>query len=220
MAKQISLFLLLFLCISNLSVAKKLDSLDVSVSIFRGFDLSNSFYHYKTADMEGRTRLKSTGGELIVGTRSFGVGVSYERIRNTFYREAIPPLSLTVPEMVNGGIAGLFVEFYPVNRNRLKLSIRVGPIYGKADYLHCIYVSASYEGPHITDIQQLYVLHRKHNMGLNFGINASYRVYNQLFITLNGRFYDYKRNDDWEYMNQNDMPVTVMVSLGVGYKFK
>lgn len=219
MAKIIFSLLLCFLSAINLLAAEKLDSLNVSFSIFRRVDFSDSFTHYKTADMKDNQRLKALGGELVVGTRLFGVGIQYDKIGSTFYREAIAELSLAVPEMVSGNVAGLFVEFYPVNKDRFMLSLRAGPIYGKANYLSCVDGYAYYEESNLV-FWQNYLVHEKYSLGVTFGLNISYRVYDQFFINLSGRFDDYKNDHaDWEYLNQNDMPGAIMISFGVGYKF-
>ena len=212
---------MLFFCLnSSASAGRRIDSLDVSVSLFHRVDLGDSFLRYKTADLQGKQRLIALGGELVVSTRLFGVGVFYDQIRNTFYREAISELSLAVPEVIIGSIAGLFVEFNPVNRNRFKLSLRVGPIYGKADYLNCIDGYAYYEGSQLV-FWQNYIIHKKQSRGITFGMHAAYRVFDQVYLTLAGRFDDYKNNDpDWEYTNQSNMPGAIMVSLGLGYRFK
>ncbi len=215
------LFLMLFLgiCLSA-SAGWRVDSLDVSVSLFRRVDMGNSFLRYKTADLQGKQRLMALGGELMVSTRLLGVGVFYDQIRNTFYREAITELSLSVPEVITGSIAGLFVEFCPVNRNRFKLSLRVAPIYGKADYLSCIDGYAYYQGSQLV-FWQNYTIHKKQSWGISFGVHAAYRVFDQVYLSLAGRLDDYKNNDpDWEYTNQSNMPGAIMVSLGLGYRFK
>lgn len=219
MTKQFFSILLGILCISNMAVASKLDSLDVSVSLFQRVDLGDSFLQFQTADMKGKQRLKAIGGEFVVSTRLFGIGVFYDQIRNTFYRESISELSLAVPEVITGSVAGLFMEFYPVNRGRFKLSLRVGPIYGKADYLSCIDGYAYYEGSQLV-FWQNYTIHKKQSWGITFGVNVAYRVFDQVYLSLAWRFDDYKNNDpDWEYNNQSNVPGAIMVSLGLGYRF-
>lgn len=216
--KIISLLLFLFFAISS-QASSKLDSLNVSFLLFHRQDFGDSYLYYKTADMNGKQRLKANGAELVVGTRLFGVGIQYDNIGSTFYREAIPQLSLTVPEMISGSVAGLLAEFYPVSRDRFKLSLRVGALYGKANYLSCVDGYAYYEGSHLV-FWKNYIVHKKHGRGITFGLNLSYRVYSQFLISLGARLDDYKTNhEDWDYLNQNNMSGAIMISLGVGYMF-